>query len=257
MSFLAGRLAATEGAYFRQESKQAVNRFIQKNPKTLPSSSSSSSHVENEEVQADILHEVLRHSLPLQSKQEHLPLDSSLSTSSKWVLRYDPNKALSSSSFSDDVRNPLRAYVSLPQVTMGPKRWQLPDGEHSFSASTANELRQDRYSHVNPEKLKAATEGLSQIGKAFFLATTIVFGGAVLAFGMAASKLELRNSDDIKTKGRDLVHPKFENMKEQLVPLRIWAENKSKKWHFEREEEVKDNPLIKELSKRLGAKTAN
>ncbi|PIA50563.1 hypothetical protein AQUCO_01200030v1 [Aquilegia coerulea] len=225
MSFLAGRLAATEGAYFRQESKQAVNRFIQKNPKTLPSSSSSSSHVENEEVQADILHEVLRHSLPLQSKQEHLPLDSSLSTSSKWVLRYDPNKALSSSSFSDDVRNPLRAYVSLPQVTMGPKRWQLPDGEHSFSASTANELRQDRYSHVNPEKLKAATEGLSQIGKAFFLATTIVFGGAVLAFGMAASKLELRNSDDIKTKGRDLVHPKFENMKEQLVPLRIWVQS--------------------------------
>ncbi|KAF5204314.1 Coiled-coil protein [Thalictrum thalictroides] len=256
MSFLAGRLAATEGAYFRQESKQAVNRIIQKIPKAKTSpSSSSSSQVENE-VQADVLHEVLRHSLPPQSI-ELPPLGSSLSTSSKWVLRHDPDKT-SSSSFSSDARNPLRAYVSLPQVTMGPKRWQLPDGEHSFSASTANALRQDMDSHVNPEKLKAAAEGLSQIGKAFFLATTIVFGGAVVAFGMLASKLELQNSDDIKTKGRDLVHPKFENMKEQLVPLRIWAENKSKKWHFEREEEVKDNLLVKELSKRLGhAKTTN
>ena len=41
-------------------------------------------------------------------------------------------------------------------------RWQLPQTEHSVSASTANELRQDRDAPINPEKLKAAAEGLKQ-----------------------------------------------------------------------------------------------
>jgi len=41
-------------------------------------------------------------------------------------------------------------------------RWQLPEATNTVSASTANELRQDRYAtHVNPEKLKAAGEGLA------------------------------------------------------------------------------------------------
>lgn len=41
-------------------------------------------------------------------------------------------------------------------------RWQLPQQEYMVLASTANELRQDKYNHVNPKKLKAAAEGLSQ-----------------------------------------------------------------------------------------------
>jgi hypothetical protein len=67
-----------------------------------------------------VLPEVLRHSLP--SKIFGKPYEpSSLSTSSKWALRSDhPN---SSSTVSPDVLNPLRAYVSLPQVTFGPKRY--------------------------------------------------------------------------------------------------------------------------------------
>jgi len=41
-------------------------------------------------------------------------------------------------------------------------RWQLPEAANAVSASTANESRQDRYAtHVNPEKLKAAGEGLA------------------------------------------------------------------------------------------------
>lgn len=140
---------------------------------------------------------------------------------------------------------------------MGPKRWQLPYGEHSVSASTANSLRRDRYSHVSPEKLKAAAEGLSQVGKAFFVATAIVFGGSIVAFGVVASKLELHNTGDIKTKGRDLVHSKFENIREHLVPFRTWVESRSRKWHFEREKELKNSPLVQELSKKLRAKTSN
>lgn len=38
----------------------------------------------------------------------------------------------------------------------------MPESTHGVSASTANELRQDRYAfHANPEKLKAASEGLA------------------------------------------------------------------------------------------------
>ncbi|KAA8524731.1 hypothetical protein F0562_011154 [Nyssa sinensis] len=254
MSFLPGRLAGTEGAYFLQESKQAVSRLVQKNKTKLPSSSSpsnDSSLIENE-AQADILPEVLRHSLPPKIFQ---PLsDSSLSTASKWVLYTDPKKI---SSVSQDALNPLRAYLSLPQVTFGPRRWQLPNVENSVVASTANELRCDKYTLVNSEKLKGAALGLSQIAKALAVATGTVFGGASLMFGLAASTLELHNSDDIRTKGKDLVQPKIEMVREQLIPLRTWAEDMSKKWHLEKEEDIKEKPLIKELSKIWGPKKSN
>lgn len=40
----------------------------------------------------------------------------------------------------------------------------MPNEEHAVLASTANELRRDRYTHIDPKKLKAAAEGLSQSG---------------------------------------------------------------------------------------------
>ncbi|XP_042519843.1 uncharacterized protein LOC122093554 [Macadamia integrifolia] len=257
MSFLAGRLASTEGSYFLQESKNATGRLAQKikqNNKLPSSSSNSSSLIVGEEAQADVLPEVLRHSLPLKLFEQPSSSESSLYTASKWALRADPSKA---SSVSADALNPLRAYVSLPQVTFGPKRWELPNTEHSNLASTANRLRHDGYTHVSPEKLKAAAEGLSRIGKAFFVATVLVFGGSTLTFALIASKLELHNGDDIKTKGKDILQPKFEVVKEQLRPFKVWAENVSKKWHVKREEEIKEKPIIKELSRRLGPRTSS
>ena len=120
MSFLGGRLAGVEGAYFFQETKHAVGRLVQNNKKLPVSASKAASSVE-QEGQADVLPEVLRHSLP--SKVFHQqPSDSSLSRSSKWVLQTDPKATFTPS--SNDM-NPLRAYLSLPQVTFGPKRSAL------------------------------------------------------------------------------------------------------------------------------------
>ncbi|XP_021890145.1 uncharacterized protein LOC110808838 [Carica papaya] len=251
MSFLAGRLAGKEAAYFFQESKHAVNRLAEKSTTKLPSSSPSAAG--EHDAQADVLPEVLRHSLP--SKIFGRPPDpSSLSTASKWVL---PSDTKATSTVSPDAMNPLRAYLSLPQVTFGPKRWALPNQENSVIASTANELRKDKYTPLNPEKLKAAAEGLQQIGKAFAVATVIMFGGATLIFGMAVSKLDIHNNDDIQAKGRDLVQPKLGMIREQLSPLKSWAEKTSEKWHLNREEDIKEKPLIKELSRILGAKTSS
>lgn len=124
MSFLAGRLAGKEGAYFFQESKQAVNRLVEKTPTKTNANvqlQALTSPVAKHEAPADVLPEVLRHSLP--SKIFGRPSDpSSLSRSSKWALHGDPNKW---SSVSPDALNPLRAYVSLPQVTFGPKRFDF------------------------------------------------------------------------------------------------------------------------------------
>lgn len=133
-------------------------------------------------------------------------------------------------------------------------RWQLPTAENAVLASTANELRRDKYTPVNPEKLKAAAAGLSQIGKAFMVATAIVFGGAIVTFELAASKLELRTSDDIRTKGHNLIQPKIEMVREQFAPFRSWAEDTSKRWHLEKEKTFKEKPLLKELSKTFSSK---
>ncbi|QCE01477.1 hypothetical protein DEO72_LG7g2774 [Vigna unguiculata] len=226
MSFLAGRLAGKEAAYFFQESKQAVGKLAQKNPipKTNSSNNNNNLNFHEEHDHADVLPEVLRHHLPSKVFRNDEATTSSF-FASKWVLPSDPKFR---SSVSPDVLNPLRAYLSLPQVTFGPKRWQLPEAANTVSASTANELRQDRYAtHVNPEKLKAAGEGLAHVGKAFAVATAFVFGGTALVFGTVASKLELHN-----------------------------AENMSRKWHIERED-VKQKTIVKELSKIWGRKTSD
>lgn len=136
MSFLAGRLAAKEAAYFMQESKQAVGKLAQKNPVSKNTNNNNNNNINSNKVDdvvhvdhADVLPEVLRHSLPSKVFRD----DTAAATSSpsfsasKWVLPSDPK---TQSSVSPDALNPLRAYLSLPQVTFGPKRFP-----HQFSIS--------------------------------------------------------------------------------------------------------------------------
>ncbi|WJX59070.1 hypothetical protein P8452_44450 [Trifolium repens] len=256
MSFLAGRLAGKEAAYFFQESKQAVTKLAQKNNHNHnhnPISKPNAAADEHLQDHADVLPEVLRHSLPSKLFRDETVTATS-SSFSKWVL---PSDHKLRSSVSPDALNPLRGYVSLPQVTFGPRRWDMPEATHGVSASTANELRPDRFAvHVNPEKLKAASEGLANLGKAFAIATAVVFGGAALVIGTVASKLELHNMGDLKTKGKDIVEPQLENIKNQFVPMKIWAENMSKKWHLEKKD-VKQKAIVKDLSRILGAKSSS
>ncbi|KOM46751.1 hypothetical protein LR48_Vigan07g045500 [Vigna angularis] len=224
MSFLAGRLAGKEAAYFFQESKQAVGKLAQKNP--IPKSNSNNNNNLNfheEHDHSDVLPEVLRHHLPSRVFRNDEVTTSSFSAS-KWVLPSDPKIH---SSVSPDALNPL-------------------------------------------------------LGKAFAVATAFVFGGAALVFGTVASKLELHNISDIKTKGKEYVEPQLESIKEQFAPFKIWAslklyffsllrtfqftsltqnldlqaENVSKKWHKE-EEDVKQKTIVKELSKIWGRKTSD
>lgn len=125
MSFLAGRLAGKEGAYFFQESKQAVGRLASRQKPPSPPQPSSSPAADAEHAsQADVLPEVLRHSLP--TNLFHDSSNSSSSTTyvaSKWGLHSDPTS--NGASVNAEALNPLRAYLSLPQVTFGPKRSSL------------------------------------------------------------------------------------------------------------------------------------
>lgn len=260
MSFLAGRLAGKEGAYFYQESKQAVARFIDKKPPSskIPTTTSSSSLLA-EDAQADVLPEVLRHSLPIKIFQQQ-PADSTLYNhrgSANWNIPKVGGDVGGVSVVSRDALNPLKAYVSLPQVTFGPKRWELPDARNSVSRSTANELRRDKDAAHNPEKLKAVADGFFLIGKAFAVATAIVFGGAALSIGWAVAKFEIRSSDDIRTKGKDIMQPKFDSIREKLTPLRNWADVKNKRWNLEKESNFQEKPIIQELSKVLRSKPSS
>jgi len=122
MSFLAGRLAGKEAAYFFQESKQAVGKLAQKNPNPKTNTNNNNNlNFHEEHDHADVLPEVLRHHLPSKVFRNDEITSSSFSAS-KWVLPSDPKMH---SSVSPDVLNPLRAYLSLPQVTFGPKRFLL------------------------------------------------------------------------------------------------------------------------------------
>lgn len=241
--FLGRALAGREGAYFLQQSKNAVGNLVaqqRRNPqqKVLPDSAETrSSPCEP----ADVLPEILRHSIPLSPPSYS---DSSSFAASKWAIRSgDPAYR------NDGAFNPLRDYLSLPQVTFGPKRWELPAGANSVLASTANDLRTDKYEHVNPEKLKAAAAGLAQIGKAFVAATVIIFGAATCTLAFAISKLQVQDADDIKVRGQQIFRPKVDVFREQMLPLQAWVESMSRKWHIQGGDEIKEKPIVKELSK--------
>ncbi|XP_062233186.1 uncharacterized protein LOC133930543 isoform X1 [Phragmites australis] len=246
MSFLAGRLAAKEGSYFLQESKNAAGRLAQKLPApgSAPGPASASA-----QPSPDVLPEILRHSVPIKGTPP--PAEPSLSASSRWAL---PPGGGEVAGASPDALNPLRSYVSLPQATFGPKRWQLPNEQPHYSVSTANERRRDRNPPpMDPEKLKAVIAGYSQIGKAFVAATILVFGGATAVLLYTADKLQLHSVDDVRTKGKDAVRPQADMIREQIAPLRSWAEEMRRKWHFEGDKEK--SIIVRELSRALGART--
>ncbi|VAI72555.1 unnamed protein product [Triticum turgidum subsp. durum] len=109
---------------------------------------------------------------------------------------------------------------------------------------------------MDPEKLKAVIDGYSQVGKAFLAGTVLVFGGATAVLLYTANKLQLHSVDDVKAKGKDAVQPHADMIKEQIAPLRKWAEDTSRKWHYEGNKESKEKPLLdRELSRALSAKT--
>jgi len=108
---------------------------------------------------------------------------------------------------------------------------------------------------MDPEKLKAVLAGYSQIGKAFLAATILVFGGGTTVLLYTANKLQLHSVDDVKTKGKDALQPRADMIKEQIAPLRSWAEDMSRKWHFESDKEAKEKSvIIRELSRALGSR---
>ncbi|XP_047075754.1 uncharacterized protein LOC124685444 [Lolium rigidum] len=246
MSFLAGRLAAQEGAYFLQESKLAAGRLAQK----LPASKLEPRPASPPPPSPDVLPEILRHSIPIRPTPP--PSDPSLYGSTRWAL---PPGGAEAVGVSPDVLNPLSSYVSLPQATFGPKRWQLPNEQTYFSSSTANERRRDMHPPpMDPEKLKAVIAGYSQVGKAFLAGTILVFGGATAVLLYTANKLQLHSIEDVRAKGKDAAQPHADMIKEQIAPLRKWAEDTSRKWHYEGESKEK-SVLVRELSRALGAKT--
>uniref|UniRef100_A0A0D9WNS6 Uncharacterized protein n=1 Tax=Leersia perrieri TaxID=77586 RepID=A0A0D9WNS6_9ORYZ len=245
MSFLAGRLAAKEGSYFLQESKHAAGRLAEKLPSPAPGAATAAAS----QPSPDVLPEILRHSVPIKATPP--PGEPSLSTASRWSL---PPGGAEPAGLSPDALNPLRSYISLPQATFGPKRWELPNEQPIYSASTANERRRDRHPPpMDPEKLKAAVAGHSQIGKAFVAATVLVFGGATAGILYIADKLQLHSVDDVRAKGKDAVQPRADMIKEQIAPLRIWAEEMSQKWHFEVDKDA-EKSIIRELSRSLGSR---
>ncbi|MQL84561.1 hypothetical protein Taro_017071 [Colocasia esculenta] len=55
--------------------------------------------------------------------------------------------------------------------------------------------------------------------------------------------------EDIRTKGRDMIQPKAELVREQMAPIRTCAEKMSRKWHSSGENEANGNPIVQQLSK--------
>ncbi|CAL5401547.1 unnamed protein product [Camellia sinensis] len=82
---------------------------------------------------------------------------------------------------------PSKTFQSPSKLSLSRASKWLPNTDSSVLASTANELRRDKYTPVNPKKLKAAAVGLSQNSM------KKEKGVATLMVGLAASKLELHN----------------------------------------------------------------
>ncbi|VAI84720.1 unnamed protein product [Triticum turgidum subsp. durum] len=247
MSFLAGRLAAQEGAYFLQESRDAAGRLAQKIP-----ASEHGPRPASPPPSADVLPEILRHSMPLRPTLP--PPNSTLYGSTRWAL---PPGGAKAAGVSPDVLNPLRSYVALPQATfgLGPKRWELPTDRPYYSSPSTNEGRRDMHPPpMDPEKLKAVIARYSQVGKALLriAGTILVIGEATTELLYTVNKLQLHSVGDVRAKGKEHA----DMVKVQLAPLRKWAEDTSRKWHYKGNKESKEKPILdRERSRALSANT--
>ncbi|KAM3188765.1 hypothetical protein ACQJBY_067619 [Aegilops geniculata] len=247
MSFLAGRLAAQEGAYFLQESRNAASRLAQKLP-----ASEHGPRPASPPPSADVLPEILRHSMSLRPTLP--PPNSTLYGSTRLVL---PPGGAEAAGVAPDVLNPLRSYVALPQATfcLGPKRWELPTDRPYYSSSSTNEGQRDMHPPpMDPEKLKAVIARYSQVGKALLriAGTILVIGEATAELLYTANKLQLHSVDDVRAKGKEHA----DVVKVQLAPLRKWAEETSRKWHYKGYKESKEKPILdRECSRALSANT--
>ncbi|XP_057836515.2 uncharacterized protein LOC131046742 isoform X2 [Cryptomeria japonica] len=236
MSFLAGRLAGTEGAFFANQSKIAAARLREKlgdvnaSPCPVPSSNDSS--------KADVLPEILRHSIPLSSGNDTastMSRHSSLASVSA-IVRGNTSSGeqlqLGRHQSPDvlNAMNPLNAWISVPRATFGPKRWTLPAEELSLQASTANEIRKDHSTSIDTEKMKAAMEGFST-REWLSLNWWHVLAGKHLLTEMGVT-LRTVQCSDIQREGKAMIQPKVQAVRERFRPLKIWVEKISMRWHL-------------------------
>ncbi|CAM6084414.1 unnamed protein product [Calypogeia fissa] len=250
MSFLAGRMAATEGAFFKEQSKAAAKLLKEKmDPKKLAEKASSP----NTNANADTLPEILMHSPPTpppgfsppsvvaKRPPSPVPEGSSLAGFSQSILKQvtkvdgPPRLGLSKIIGKDPVE---RFSPSLPrEATFGPRRWNL---EHSPGSqpvpSTANAARLEAEPVVDPPTQEEVREGMVAIAKAFAVSTTLVFGGAAVAIGYLGYRLEWHSLKDIKTKSREVMVPRVEAIREWFKPTQQWALQKAEKWKLQEAE---------------------
>ncbi len=129
MSFLPGRLAASEGAFFNQHSKQAAIALRQKLQSSTPSSASAKSETTLKPSEADVLPEVLRHSLPIAPTAAELQASNATSTPARSSLAASLKSVLKPRSDVGTVRTGIIPsfeavdhLASVPQTSFGRKK---------------------------------------------------------------------------------------------------------------------------------------
>lgn len=130
MSFLPGRLAATEGAFFNQHSKQAAIALKQKLKPSGPNPASSHSETVFKPSTADVLPEVLRHSLSIAPSAAELQASDAASTPARSSLAASLKSVLDRRAVPQDgtLRTGVPPIVavdhlsSIPQTSLGRKK---------------------------------------------------------------------------------------------------------------------------------------
>ncbi|MCO5605315.1 hypothetical protein L7F22_059497 [Adiantum nelumboides] len=230
MSFLGRRGAALEGAFFSQTSKEAIARLREKAAKSSSplavESSTNAALAPEREADADVLPEILQHSLPEQQQYDDL-LPSSLSPSPSSLASLASPKSPSPVQHRRMDTTGLAFLPILPQASFGPRRWTPPDEEVKISASTANEARQEGMPTINDAQAKALLEGYGVVLKAFLIATAIVVGGATAGIAILVSKLQLHSLEDVRIKGHEHLQPRIEAVRRRFEPWREWVQKRS------------------------------
>jgi len=126
MSFLPARLAASEGAFFKQHSKQAALALREKLQSSAPASSKSETILQPS--QADVLPEVLRHSLPIAPTAAELHAYSVTSTPARSSLAASLQSVLKPRTDTTTLRTGIASIeavdhlASVPQTSFGRKK---------------------------------------------------------------------------------------------------------------------------------------
>eukprot|EP00850_Spirogloea_muscicola_P023853 SM000396S15197 [mRNA] locus=s396:33059:33746:+ [translate_table: standard] len=96
--------------------------------------------------------------------------------------------------------------------------------------------------------------GSTSVGKAFLLATVLVFGGGTLGLVFIGRRLGAMSLEELPERGREALRPWADRARRMAEPVKHWAQGTAARWRMTREQQEE---VGQQYAQRFGVKRSD